>query len=67
MKNNYTREEIIDILVIVFMFSNGNNNQGTSLIKGRTFGDMAETVLNASDSILNTDKSRLSIIPLLRD
>ena len=66
MKTAYTREEVINILVSVFMFAGANNNQGVQDIKGNTYGEMADTVLDANDSIEGTGKSIISVVSKFR-
>jgi len=61
-KEDFTREEVVTMLVSVFVFASANNNQGVSSIKGRNYGEMAETVITANESIKDTDKSILSVV-----
>lgn len=58
----YTELEVINILVSVLLFSGANNNQGTASIKGNSFGEQAQTILDANNSIKGTNKSMLSIV-----
>lgn len=49
MKNTFTREEVHQILVGLFIFSGANNNQGLTKVYGETFGEMADHVLSCAD------------------
>ena len=62
MKNSFTRQEVIDILVTVFLFSGSNNNQGLVSVKGITYGEKAETIVKANEDVEGTNKSVLSIV-----
>lgn len=62
----FTRDEVIQILVSVFVFAGANNNQGVKDIKGNNYGEMAETVIKANESIEGTNKSLLSVIQQFR-
>lgn len=49
MANVYTFEEVKEILSAVQMFSNSNNNQGLQSIKGQTFGERSEHIIQSYD------------------
>lgn len=58
----FTRQEVIDILVSVFLFSGSNNNQGLLFVKGNNYGEQAETIIKANENVEGTNKSMISII-----
>lgn len=62
MQDLFTRQEVIDILVSTLLFSGSNNNQGLSSVKGLTYGEQAETIIKANESVKGTSKSMLSIV-----
>ena len=62
----YTHDEVVNMLVSVFLFAGANNNQGVSKIKGNTYGEMDETVIMANDSIIETNKSMISVVSQFR-
>lgn len=65
MKKTYTVEDVQKILVASIMFSNSNNNQGLSLVKGKNFGEKAQTIINAYDRVKDTDLSVLSVVQMI--
>ena len=62
MQNSFTREEVVNILVSTLLFSSSNNNQGLSSVKGNNYGEQAETIIKANESVKGTNKSMLSIV-----
>lgn len=65
-KQTFTREEVKQMLVSLFVFAGANNNQGVKEIKGINYGEMAETVIKANEAIEGTSKSILSVISNFR-
>jgi len=65
MKTTFTRDEVEKILVSLFVYSLANHNHGLNNIDGRNFGEQAVTVIEANESIINTNKSLLAVLPLL--
>jgi hypothetical protein len=65
-QQTFTREQVESILVSVFVFASANNNQGVKDIKGQNYGEMAQTVIKANESIYNTDRSILSVVQQFR-
>lgn len=61
----FTRDEVVNMLVSVIMFSNANNGQGTGKIKGGTFGEKAHHVINVHNAIKDTPKSMISAVGML--
>lgn len=61
-QKSFTREEVNSILVSVLLFSGANSNQGLSSIKGANYGEQAETIILANESIKDTNKSLVSVI-----
>jgi len=66
MKTTYTREEVEQILVSMFVYSSANFNQGLLSVDGRNFGEQATTVIEAYESIIDTNKSILAMLSLLK-
>jgi len=62
MKENFTRQEVINILVSTLLFSGANNNQGLAKISGKNFGEQAETIINANEKYYDTGKSIISVV-----
>ena len=62
----FSEKQVMEMLVALLMFSNANQNQGLSKIKGNTFGEQAKTIINVTKSIEGAQKSILSIINQLR-
>lgn len=58
----YTEEEVKSILVSVLLFSGANGNQGLTSVKGKNFGEQAETIIAANNAIKGTNKSMLSVV-----
>jgi len=67
MKDTFTREEVINILVSMFLYAGANKNQSLNTVKGKNFGEQANTVIEANESIIGTDKSLLSVVAQFRD
>lgn len=72
MKEQFTRQEVINILVSVFVFANANTTEeeirnqikyrtGLNAIIGTNYGQKAETILKAHDSH-KSENTILSII-----
>lgn len=66
MEETFTRDEVVAMLVSVFMFSGANNNQGTKDIKGVTYGEKAHHVINIHNTLKGSDKSMISAVGMLR-
>jgi len=66
MKTTFTRDEVEQMLVALFVYSSANHNQGLNNIEGSDFGEQATTVIEANESIINTNKSILAVLPLLK-
>lgn len=62
MKQTFTRAEVNQILVSVFLFAGANNNQGVGEIKGNNYGEMAETVIKANELTFDSPKSIITAI-----
>ena len=62
MKETFTRQEVRNMLVTMFLFASANNNQGITSIKGQSYGEQAETVIEANESIIVSEKSMLSVL-----
>ena len=62
MKETFTRQEVVNILVSALLFSGANGNQGLSSVKGVNYGDQAETIIKANEAIEGTGKSIISVI-----
>jgi len=57
---NYTEEEVRKILVSVLLYANGGGD--IKKIKGRNYGEMADTIIKANSDIADTGKSMISAI-----
>ena len=49
MKNleAYSRQQVKQLIIGLLMFSNANDNQGLTKIIGLTFGEKADSIINA--------------------
>ena len=56
----YTKEQVVNILVSMFVFA--DNSDKIMSIKGQNFGEKANTVINANDSIRDTGQSLVSVL-----
>ena len=60
-KEAYSRKEVYDILTSLCLFSGANNEQGLKEVKGITYGEKADTILNVWDS-LNEKQSMVTAV-----
>lgn len=61
----YTKEQVVNILVSMFVFA--NNSDKIMTIKGQNFGEKANTVINANDSIRGTGQSLVSVVAKFKE
>jgi hypothetical protein len=66
MEETFTRDEVVQMLVSVIMFSTANNNQGTKDIKGVSFGEKAHHVINVHNSLKGSEKSMIGALSMLK-
>lgn len=61
----YTREEVINILVSMFVFADSSDK--IMSIKGQNYGQKANTIIDANDSIKGTGQSIVSVMAKFKE
>jgi hypothetical protein len=64
MKESYTHQEVMNMLVGMFIFSGANNNQGLSKITGKDYGNKAEHVIKSTIQTMDNGGTVISAVPL---
>lgn len=61
----YTKKQVIDILVSMFVFADKSDK--IMSIKGQNFGQKAQKVIDANDSIRGTGQSIISVLTKFKE
>jgi hypothetical protein len=55
----YSRKQVRDLIIGLTVFSGANDNQGLNKIKGSTYGEIADTILETFDEKLLNENTEL--------